>query len=383
MYQHQGLVSNSPALADVWYLGTAVALHLLHARPVGHGWAALTGPTLRRLMKPPAFDYLAARSLEQALAAKAQYGDEARFLAGGQSLVPAMNFRLVRPAVLIDLNPVAGLDRLERQPTGGLRVGALVRHAKVEGDHGVVLTQPLLAEAIREVAHPQVRNRGTLCGNLCHADPASELPAVMLALEARMRACSVRGERWISAADFFCGTYSTALRVDEMLVDIELAPRPPRSGSAFIELARRPGDYAMMGVAVSLHLDAGGSVAGARIVACGAGDRPVHVAAAPAPLRLVHIDVTYGAMPEQCSEAVTAAADALARGIDPPGTVHASGDYQRHLARVLGERAIRLALARAAAGSTTGATSGAAAALATAAKAAAAGTKACSAADKL
>ena len=185
-------------------------------------------------MKPAPFKYIAARSLEHALAAKAEYGDEARFLAGGQSLVPAMNFRLAQPAVLIDINPLRELDYVRAGDDGALRIGALTRHRTLEREAIVARRAPLLAEAVPNVAHPQIRNRGTLGGNLAHADPASELPAVMLALGARLRARSVRGERWIAASDFFTGALTTALALDEMLVEVELPAPTPRSGQLLL-----------------------------------------------------------------------------------------------------------------------------------------------------
>jgi carbon-monoxide dehydrogenase medium subunit len=296
-------------------------------------------------MKPPAFDYEAPGSLAEALALKARHGDEARFLAGGQSLVPAMNFRLVRPAVLIDLNGIAELGQLTCSAAGGLSIGALVRHARVEADAQVARHQPLLSEAIHEVAHPQVRNRGTVCGNLAHADPASELPAVMVALQAQMRAVSVRGERSIAAADFFQGTYTTALETDELLAQVRLEPLASGTGTAFLELARRPGDYAMMGVAVVVQTDASGACTDARVVCCGAGDRPLASLASAAVLR----GASPGSDPAALEALSEAAGAALAASIDPPGTVHASADYQRHLAQVLSARAIATAFARAAA----------------------------------
>src|SRR5215468_1710394 len=154
-------------------------------------------------MKPAPFDYWPADSLEHALALKAEHGDDARFLAGGQSLLPAMNLRLARPAALIDLNPLTGLDTIAVAGDGAARIGALARYRALERDPGLARQQALLAEALPHVAHPQIRNRGTLCGNLAHADPASELPAVMLALDARLHVRSVRGARTIDASAFF------------------------------------------------------------------------------------------------------------------------------------------------------------------------------------
>src|SRR5215475_10127776 len=232
-------------------------------------------------MKPAPFKYIAARSLAQALAAKAQYGEDARFLAGGQSLVPAMNFRLAQPDVLIDINPLAEIAGIvERAGEGRVRIGALTRYRTLERDPIIARDLPLVAEALPEIAHPQIRNRGTIGGNLAHADPASEMPAIVLALGGRLRAQSVQGERWIDAADFFVGALTTALAPDEMLVEVELPIAQPRSGACFMELTRRRGDFAIIGVACTLRLDVEGRCSEARIGLCNAGDTPVVVAAA-------------------------------------------------------------------------------------------------------
>jgi carbon-monoxide dehydrogenase medium subunit len=275
-------------------------------------------------VKPAPFRYVAAESLEHALAAKANEGEDAKFLAGGQSLVPAMNFRLAQPATLIDLNGLANLDDV-RTEGGALRIGALARHRRIERDPLVARHAPLLAEAAPHVAHPQIRNRGTLCGNLAHADPASEFPAVVLALGARMRVRSTRGERWVGASDFFRGVFTTALAPDEMLVEVDLPPVPARTGTCFLEVARRRGDYALVGVAAVVTLGADGKVASARVALCNAGVTPV----------LVAVDDLGGA-PEQVRKA-----------IDPPENVHATGAFRRHLAGVLTRRALATALERA------------------------------------
>lgn len=287
-------------------------------------------------MKPAPFEWHAPDSVAAALALKAAHGDAARFLAGGQSLVPAMNFRVAQPAVLIDLNRVAGLDGIEASD-GGLRIGAMARNAAIERS-GAALSHPILAEALREVAHPQIRNRGTLGGNLSHADPASEMPAVMLALEARFRLCRAGGEREVAAADFFRGPLTTALAEDEMLAAIVLPPLPPRSGTAFLEIARRQGDYAMMGVAAVLARGADGACIAARIALCSAGPTPILAPRAAASL-----------IGTQGTDADLAQAAALVREeIAPMGSVQASPAYQRHLAGVLARRALRLAWERAA-----------------------------------
>src|SRR5215471_3283686 len=193
-------------------------------------------------MKPAPFRYVPAESLANALAVKAEHGDDARFLAGGQSLIPAMNFRLAQPAVLVDVNPLRDLDYVRVVDDGALRIGALTRTRTLEREALVAERQPLVHEAVPHVAHPQIRNRGTLGGNLAHADPASEMPAVVLALGGRLKARSAAGERWIAARDFFVGALTTALRADEMLVEIALPALPPRSFTCFMEVARRQGD---------------------------------------------------------------------------------------------------------------------------------------------
>ena len=162
-------------------------------------------------MKPAPFRYVAARTIEQALALKAEYGDEARFLAGGQSLVPTMNFRLTQPALLIDINPLAELAGVKNGAADRLRIGALTRYRSLERDPATERKFPLIHEALPHIAHPQIRNRGTIGGNLAHADPASEMPAIVLTMAGRLRVQSVKGKRWIAAADFFVGALTTAL----------------------------------------------------------------------------------------------------------------------------------------------------------------------------
>jgi carbon-monoxide dehydrogenase medium subunit len=217
-------------------------------------------------MKPAPFEYLAPDSLAAALEALAAHGGEAKLLAGGQSLIPAMNFRLAQPAVLIDLNRVSELDFVERQPDGSVRIGALTRQRRLERDPELARAAPLLAQALPHVAHPQIRNRGTFGGSLAHADPAAELPAVAVALGARLRLRSARGERWVPAEEFFLGLFTTALDPDEALVEAVLPAPPPRRGTAFLEIARRHGDYAQVGVAAWVTLAGDGRIAAARLV---------------------------------------------------------------------------------------------------------------------
>ena len=289
-------------------------------------------------MKPAPFKYIAAHTLDQALAAKVQYGEDARFLAGGQSLVPAMNFRLAQPDVLIDINPLAELAGIvEQAGEGRVRIGALTRYRTLERDAIIARDLPLVAEALPEIAHPQIRNRGTLGGNLAHADPASEMPAVVLALGGRLRARSGKGERWIAAEDFFVSVLTTALAADEMLIEIELPVAPLRTGVAFLELSRRRGDFALMGVAAVVGLAPDGTCTHARLTYCGAGDKPV-----------LARDAAQALIGRRMAASDLAQAAALAQNaIDPHGNVHASKDYQRHLAGVLTRRALQTATERA------------------------------------
>jgi carbon-monoxide dehydrogenase medium subunit len=287
-------------------------------------------------MKPAPFEYLLAESLGEALELKAQHGDEARFLAGGQSLIPAMNFRLAQPAVLIDINPLALLDRVE-VAAGMVAIGALTRYRTLERSVEIATHQPLLSETVPNVAHPQIRNRGTLCGNLAHADPASELPAVMLASNAVLKVQSVRGERRVAVRDFFVNLYTTALEPDEMLCGVELPALPPNSGTAFIEISRRRGDYAMMGVAAVVTLDAAGVCVTARLACCNAGPTPMPLDKAATTLTGTRLDLA----------AMSAAAELARTEIDPAGNVHASAAFQTHLASVLTRRALAKAAERA------------------------------------
>ncbi len=288
-------------------------------------------------MKPAPFRYVAAATLEQALQVKAEYGDDARFLAGGQSLVPTMNFRLTQPTVLIDINPLTQLSGVQNYAADGLRVGALTRFRNLERDPGIARDLPLIHEALPHIAHPQIRNRGTIGGNLAHADPASEMPAIVLALAGKLRVQSVRGERWIAAADFFVGALSTALESDEMLMEVELPIALPRSGACFLEVSRRRGDFAIIGVACTVELDEDGCCAEARIGLCNAGDTPVFAAAAGASL------VGRRLAPAEINDA----ADLVQRAIDPGGSIHASKEFQRHIAGVLTARALATANQRA------------------------------------
>jgi CO/xanthine dehydrogenase FAD-binding subunit len=288
-------------------------------------------------MKPAPFKYIAATSLGHALAVKAEHGDEARFLAGGQSLLPAMNFRLAQPAVLIDINGIEELAGIRPDESGATRIGALTRYYQLQQNAGAMGDYPLLGEALPHIAHPQIRNRGTIGGNLAHADPASELPALMVALQARFRLRTASAERWVPAPAFFQGSLTTDLGVDEMLAEIELPKPRPHSGSCFMEIARRRGDFAIVGIAAMVTLDSRSRCSHARLTFCGVGGTPVDASAAAGPL--VGHEIT--------GQAIDEVAHAIQGLIEPAGSVHATADYQRHIAGVLTERALASANRRA------------------------------------
>ena len=288
-------------------------------------------------MKPAPFEYHAPGSLEEALSLKKEHGGEASILAGGQSLVPSMNFRVLQPSRLIDLNRVAELSYI-RENGEALRIGAMARERHLEFDPQIEKRIPLLHEAVPFIAHPQIRNRGTIGGSIVHADPAAELPMLMIASNARLKAKNAPGERWIDAKDFFAGMFTTALEPDEILVEIELPFNPPRTGWSFLEVAPRAGDYAMMGVAALVTLDETGKCKSAKLVYLNAGDGPVDAVEAARMLIGEKISDTSIA---------SAAAHASEKESNPFGNIHASAEFQRHLARVLTKQALQKANLRA------------------------------------
>ncbi|HSS50339.1 MAG TPA: xanthine dehydrogenase family protein subunit M, partial [Thermoanaerobaculia bacterium] len=255
----------------------------------------------------------------------------------GQSLIPVTNFRLAEPALLVDINKLAELDFIRRGDDGGLRIGALTRQRRVERDALVAEAAPLLHETMPFIAHPQIRNRGTFGGSLAHADPAAELPAVAVALRARFRLRKAGGDRWVNASDFFGGLFTTSLEPDEILVEVAIPPSPERTGWAFLEIARRHGDYAQIGIAALVTLDDAGRCREARLVYLSAGDVPIAAREAAGLL----------AGQEISPEAIAAAADQAAREIRPFSDLHATADFKRHLARVITGRALRKAVERA------------------------------------
>ena len=288
-------------------------------------------------MKPAAFEYRRPDTIDEALELLAEHADEAKILAGGQSLVPTMSFRLAQPSVLIDINRLGDLAYI-REHDSGLRIGAMTRQRAVERSSLVAERAPLVYETIPYIAHVQIRNRGTFGGSIAHADPAAELPAIMLSLDARMRVRSKKAERWIAASDYFVGLLETAMSDDEMLLEVEIPALPSGTGYAFVEFARRHGDYALVGVAARAKLDKAGNVADSRVVLMSVGERPVVAPSAASALN--------GQKPSV--DAIRAAANAAATNdIEPHSDVHATSDYRRHLAEVLTARALRRAIERA------------------------------------
>ncbi len=285
-------------------------------------------------MKPPPFDYHCPETLDEALALLAEHGEAAKVLAGGQSLVPMLNLRAVHPEVLIDINRLPGLDHV-RIEDGELRIGALARHRAVLESPAVREASPLMAAAYPYVSHGPIRNRGTLCGNLCHNDPASEMPAVALASDAEMMLQSASGARTVGAEEFFTGTLSTAAGADELLVEVRVPQAPAGQGAAFHEVSPRKGDFAYVAVGAVVSLS-GGACSGARIVCAGVGDGPHRARAAE--------DALEGAAPGE--GAFRQAAAAAADSIDPGEDFHADADYRRDLVRSLTRRALADAASR-------------------------------------
>ncbi|GAA3439177.1 FAD binding domain-containing protein [Kutzneria kofuensis] len=281
-------------------------------------------------MKPAPFTYHAPRELDEALDLLRQHGDEAKVLAGGQSLMPMLNFRLARVEHLVDIN------RLGEQwgtPTFGaetITIPALVRQRQLERSADAARLLPVLTEALHNVAHPQIRNRGTICGSLAHADPAAELPSVLTALDARFTLASARGVRTLPARDFFLFHLTTALEPDELLLEVSFDRPGPNQFSAFREFATRRGDFALAGVATVCEVDSAGVVTACRLVAAGV---------APTPQRLTEAEalVVGHRLGPELAEAAGAAAGAQT---EPTGDIHASAEYRARLTGVLVKRAL-------------------------------------------
>jgi carbon-monoxide dehydrogenase medium subunit len=283
-------------------------------------------------MKLPAFEYACPATLAEAVALL-DNGD-AKVLAGGQSLVPMMAFRVASPSLLVDLRKLAELRRIDIT-ANGVRLGAMVRWRDIEDDARLKTAHPLLKAAVAEIAHYQIRNRGTVGGSIAHADPAAEMPGIAVTCDAEIAVVGRAGSRVISAADFFIAPLTTALAADEIIVEIRLPAWPAQRRWAFKEFARRRGDFAMAGTAVFYDTDAGGKARNAHVGAIGVGDRPQRLAAAEAAIDGHAVDVATS------ERAGAAASDA----VTPQSDIHASGAYRKALLGTLVERALQSACA--------------------------------------
>lgn len=289
-------------------------------------------------MKPALFGYFAPSSVDEVVSLLQEYGADGRLLAGGQSLVPALNFRLSRPAAIIDLNRVPDLA-YSRERDGRISIGAMTRQRTIENAALIADRLPLLREATRLIGHLPIRSRGTIGGSLANADPAAEYPAVIAALDGVLVLRSHRGERRVKAADFFLGALTTAAEPDEFLCEISLPTMQAGGGWAFEEISRRHGDFALAGVAAQITRGEGGALE-ARLAACGVGPGPVRLAEAEA---IIERDGAGEA-------AIAAAADAAAAAVSPHTDQHGSADYRRKLTGVMAARALRRASDRAGVG---------------------------------
>jgi carbon-monoxide dehydrogenase medium subunit len=290
-----------------------------------------------RRVKLPAFDYAAPATLAEALALLAAAGGTAKAIAGGQSLMPVLAFRLAAPALLVDLRRVPGLDRIAID-AHGVRLGAKVRWRDIEDERRLAAAHPLLCAAVAHVAHYQIRNRGTVGGSLAHADPAAELPGIAVTCDAQIALEGPAGSRVVQASDFFLGALSTVLADDELITELRLPPWPARRRWGFEEFSRRRGDFALAGVAVYYDEDASGHASHPHIGVIGAGDRPRRLARAEATLEGRSVD----------EKTIAAAAAEASAEVDPRDDLHASAAYRRSLVGTMREGALRQASSRAA-----------------------------------
>ena len=285
-------------------------------------------------MKPPRFDYHAPGSVDEELAVLARYGGEAKVLAGGQSLMPLLNFRLSRPAALVDLNRIAALSYI-REGNGHIAFGAMTRQRAIEFSPVVKTRLPLLTEATGWVGHLPIRSRGTIGGSIAHADPSAEYPAVLTALDGEVVVRGPRGERTVKPADLFQTYLTTSLAADEILTEVRLPVMPARAGFAFEEFARRHGDFAIVGIAAMVALD-GDRVRQARLATAGAGPVPVR-------LREAEDILVKDGVTDRALDAASARAAEL---VNPDSDLHATAAYRKNLTRVLTRRALTRAVAR-------------------------------------
>jgi carbon-monoxide dehydrogenase medium subunit len=287
-------------------------------------------------MKPAPFTYAAPSTIDEAIILLAEHGDTVKLLAGGQSLMPLMNLRLARPQYIVDLNRIPALDYLTERD-GAMAVGALTRQRSLERSPTVRQDYPLVYEATTLIGHMAIRNRGTVGGSIAHADPAAELPAVLLAHGGSVQVQGPRGTRQIAAIDLFRAYLTTALEPDEILTEVRFPRYPTGTGWCFMEESRRHGDFAMVGVAVLLTLDTARQCTHVAVVLCGVGGVPHKVAAAPALLLGRTVD----------DARLRDVAQTAASEIEPESDLHASTEFRRHLSAVLTQRALRKAAERA------------------------------------
>ena len=287
-------------------------------------------------MKPAKFKYLCPSTIQETLELANDHGEDVRFLAGGQSLVPMMNFRVATPEVLVDLNGVRELQKVSIDTIGNIHIGAMTRARTLETDSSIGTANPLLAEAAKHIAHVQIRNRGTIGGSLAHADPAAELPGIILACDAEIHLQSPTGSRSIAAKDFFQGVFVTGIAQKELLIKVVIPAWPAERFWAFLEVARREGDFALVGVASWFDVDKNGHISDTRIIAIGVGDRPLRLEGAEAKL--------LGQPPNK--KTFERAAKVAIVGITPNGDIHASTDYRREVSEVLVRRTLNKAWER-------------------------------------
>jgi carbon-monoxide dehydrogenase medium subunit len=286
-------------------------------------------------MKPPPFDYFAPATLEEALELLHEHGEEAKILAGGQSLMPLMNLRLARPKIIVDINRLSGLDHITASADGGLAIGALARQRAVERSALVRQRNPLLAATIPLIGHFQIRNRGTLGGSIVHADPAAELPAMSVLLDGEFLLARKGEARVVPAADFFLGYLATAVEPQEILTEIRLPKWRAGTAWAIDEVARRKGDFAVVGAALKAAIDEDGVLQGAAMVMFGVGGKPQRIRSAEALLKGQRID------PKLLREL----SQAIAEELDPDSDIHASALYRKEVGGVLARRVLEAALA--------------------------------------
>jgi carbon-monoxide dehydrogenase medium subunit len=287
-------------------------------------------------LKPAPFEYFAPETVEEVVALLAEHGDEAKLLAGGQSLIPLLALRLSTPSVVIDLNRVSPLDYLDDDESV-LKIGALTRHRAIERLDGLSGRCPMLAEAVELVGHVAIRNRGTVVGSMTHADPAAEWPALALAFDAEFSVQGPSGSRTIPADSFFVSFLTTALEPDEVVTEVRLPIPDDGTGSSFVELARRHGDFAVAGAGAVLRLTSNGAIDDARIVLIGVAGTPVRIGEAE--------QILMGGEPQP--DAFEEAGATVHRLIEPTGDIHGSSDFRREVARVLTRRALTSAATRA------------------------------------